>query len=192
MLPPDGGTNETELPSVNLVRFGSVEPDLLESLARSVEEFFHFLGDDEIIQPVVFRSRRALPEKIPDTHQGSFLLTHMKPIPGKIVIGVTDIGFYDPQLRRNIFGYGSGNRGVLSTLRFRKECENRRLLYERLNKEVIKILALASDMSSCSNQHCILTYHRTMQDLDRNTTVCPSCRKKLIASLQNYLEMKKS
>lgn len=192
MLQHDGGTTDSNIPSVNLVRFGNVEPDLLESLAQSVEGFFRFLGNEKIVQPTVLRSRRPLPEKIPATYQGSFFISRLDRIPGNIVIGITDHAFCDPSLPRKVFGYGSCGKGSLSTFRFRRESENRRLLYDRLNKEVIKILALASEMSTCSNQHCILVYHRTMQDLDRNTSVCPSCREKMIKSLQSYLEVKKS
>jgi len=190
MLPHDGGTQELDRPVVNLVRFGNVEPDLLENLARSVEGFFRFIGEEDIVQPAVLRSRRTLPEKIPDVYQGDFLLSHMDHVPGNIVIGVADLAFYDPSLPRNVFGYGHSGKGSLSTFRFRKECENRQLLYERLNKEVIKILALASDLSSCNNQHCILVYHRTMQDLDQNTAVCPACRQKFVKSLKWYLGAK--
>lgn len=191
MSPHDGGTNDSIRPSINLVRFGNVELNLLESLAQSVENFFRFIGNEEIVQPTVLRSWHPLPKKIPDSYQGSFFLSCLDRIPGNIVIGITNHAFYDPSLLRNVFGCGYGGRGSLSTFRFRRECENRRLLYDRLNKEVIKILALASDMSSCSNNNCILVYHRTMQDLDGNTMVCPSCRLEMVRSLQSYLEGKR-
>jgi len=189
-LPFDGGADRTDRPVINLVRFGSVKDDLLESLAKSIEAFIDFIGLMECVRPVVLRSKRRLPDKIPDACQGSFFVDYLEKLPGNIVIGVTDIAFYDPSLQRNMFGYGYGGKGMLSTFRFLRECENRQLFHERTKKEIIKILALACGLSACNDKDCIVVYHRTMQDLDRNTTICPSCRKKLVESLQKYLEIK--
>jgi predicted Zn-dependent protease len=187
MLPRDGGTEESDRPVVSLVRFGAVEPDLAGSLVRSIDGFFCFLGMNEDLQPEIRQSRRRLPTKIPYQYQGDFLLSYIEDFSGNIVVGVTDIAFYDPNLPRNVFGYGSSGRGVLSTYRFRRESENRGLLYERLNKEIIKILALACDLPRCHDNSCVVVYHRTMVDIDRNKTVCLKCRQTFVRSLESYL-----
>jgi predicted Zn-dependent protease len=190
MLRHDGGSEESDRPVVNLVRFGTVEQDLLESLARSVEGFLRFIGEEGIVQPTVLRSRRCLPAGLPDQYQGTFLLSHLESVPGNIAVGVTDIVFYDPNLPRRVFGYGSGGRSIISTFRFRRESDNRRILYERLNKEIIKILSMACDLPICSDRQCIVMYHRFMEDIDKNTTVCPTCRQKFVKSLEWYLGAK--
>lgn len=187
MLRHDGGTEESDRPVINLVRFDTVEPDLADSLVVSLEGFFRFIGEDEFARPEVRQSRRCLPAKLPDNYQGSFLLNILDNVAGNIVIGITDAVFSDPNLPRKVFGYGSGGRAVISTYRFRRESSNRRLLYERLDKEIVKILALACDLPVCSNPLCIVIYHKSMVDIDRNTTVCPSCRAQFVRSLGSYL-----
>jgi predicted Zn-dependent protease len=172
---------------VSLVRFGTAEADLADSLARSIDGFFRFLDIPGEDLPQIRQSSRRLPAGIPDQHQGDFLLSSLGGHSGNIVLGFTDIPFYDPSLARNIFGYGSGGRGVLSAYRFRRESENRRLLSDRLNKEIIKILALACGLSRCQDPSCIVVYHRTMEDIDRNTTVCPGCREKFVGSFELFL-----
>jgi len=190
MLPHDGGTNDSNIPSVNLVRFGNVEPELLESLARSVAGYFRTLEEEMSIQPTILRSRRWLPEKIPDQYQGDFLLSHLEAVPGNIVIGITDIVFFDPHLPRKVFGYGSSGRSIISTYRFRRESESRRVLYDRLNKEIIKIFAMACDLPVCNDTECIVMYHKSMEDIDKNTRVCPKCRQKIVKSLEYYMGAK--
>ncbi len=160
---------------------------MTEGLAGSVHDFFRYIGKIEVHLPEIRQSSRRLPAGIPDQHQGDVLLSSLEGYAGSIVLGVTDIAFYDPGLPRNVFGYGSGGRGVLSTYRFRRESKNRRLLSDRLNKEIIKILALACDLSRCKDPSCIVVYHQTMEDIDRNTTVCPNCRQKFVRSLESYL-----
>jgi predicted Zn-dependent protease len=172
---------------VSLVRFGTVEADLAENLARSIDGFLRFLDIPGKDLPKIRQLSRRLPAGIPDQHQGDFLLSSLESLSGNIVLGISDIAFYDPGLPRNIFGYGNGGRGVLSTYRFRRESENRRILSDRLNKEIIKILAMACGLSRCLDPSCIVVYHRTMEDIDRNTTVCPACRQRFVRSLESYL-----
>ncbi len=184
----DGGTEDSDGPVITLVRFDTVETDLGENLVRSVEGVFRYLNGDDDRPPVVRHCHRRLPPGMPAARQGDFLLSHIRGISGNIVLGITDTGFFDPRLPRFVFGYGYGGRGVLSTFRFRRETGNCRQLYERLNKEIVKILALSCDIPQCSDPRCIAVYHRTMEDIDRNTIICPSCRKALGTSLRHYLE----
>lgn len=183
----DGGDEESDRPVVSLVRFGAVERDLVANLTRSLDGFFHMLGNTDIVQPSIRQFHRRIPPLLPVQNQGDFLLSDLDGISSSIIIGISHIPFYDPLLPRHVFGYGYRGRGVLSTFRFKKESENRILYHERLNKEVIKILALACDLPRCHDRNCIVVYHRTMEDIDRNTSVCKACREKFLKSLKSYL-----
>lgn len=190
MLPHDGGADTSDRPVIAVVNYGNVEQGLIESLARSVEGYLLTLDEEVTIKPAVLRSRKSLPEKIPELYQGTFLLSHLHNLPGNIVIGITDIIFFDPHLPRRIFGYGSGGRGVISTYRFRRESDNRHALYDRLNKEVIKIFAMACDLPVCNDTECIVMYHKSMEDIDKNTRVCQTCHQKIVKSLEYYMGAK--
>jgi predicted Zn-dependent protease len=172
---------------VTLVRFGAVEPDLTTSLVQSIEGFFSSLDIEEDLRPQIRALHRRLPAGIPDQNQGDFLLSRIEGFSGNIVLGITDIAFDDPNLPRRVFGYGRIGRGVLSTYRFRRESENRHLFFHRMNKEIIKILAMSCGLSHCHDTSCIVMYHRTMDEIDRNTSICRNCRQQIVGSLASYL-----
>jgi predicted Zn-dependent protease len=93
-------------------------------------------------------------------------------------------------MARFVFGNGRDSMGTLSTYRFRTETASRNLYLERISKEIIKILGMASGLSSCRDHACIMVYHRTMDDVDRNWNVCSGCRGKFVRAFLSMINDK--
>jgi predicted Zn-dependent protease len=93
-------------------------------------------------------------------------------------------------MARFVFGNGRDSMGALSTYRFRTETASRSLYLERMGKEIVKILGMASGLSSCRDHACIMVYHRTMEDVDRNRIVCLGCRGKFLMAFQSMIQDK--
>lgn len=185
----DGCEFPSKHPTVTLVFFGHVDPDLPEPLLNSLNLFFDSLNGDIPVRPEIFQRQVPSPEKIPKQDQNSAFFPVIEEMPGNIVIGVTNEGFYDSFRQRYIFSYGGWDgRGLLSTYRFRTETKGRRLMIERLNKQILKTLAMACGLGSCSDQSCIVSYHRFVEDLDRNQCICERCRSEFVQILSYLLK----
>jgi predicted Zn-dependent protease len=52
-----------------------------------------------------------------------------------------------------------------------------------MGKEILKILGMAIGLSSCNDPGCIMVYHRSVQDVDRNQRVCERCRKEFVEGI---------
>ena len=185
----DGGERPSKHPSVALVFFEENDDELKDALLESVEQFFDWLKGELPAKPRFSLWNARNPENIPAQNQDRVFFPLLEEVNGNIVLGITGTGFYDPSLPRFVFSYGSwSGRGLLSTYRFRTETHNRRLYLDRLRKQIIKTLAMACGLGSCSNPDCVVSYHRWVEDLDRNRYVCNSCRSALIRSLSVFLK----
>lgn len=169
-----------------LLLFGAIEHDLAEALRGSLQGFIDSFGDEIGKKPLVFPKSVPEPEEIDQTCGGYSFMRKLDQLPGEITLGVTDAGLYDHGCSRNIFGYGNGGRGIMSTYRFRTETGDKSVLVQRLSKEIIKILGLACDIGQCNDPGCVMVYHRKVGDLDRNRSVCPRCRNRFIERFQKY------
>lgn len=170
--------------------FGDLEYDLEAALLRSLRGFFPTLGPEPALIPSIRIVHRPLPAGIPDVNQQEVFFREMDTIPGNVILGVTKTGFYDPPMARFIFGNGRDAMGALSDYRFRTESASRGLYLERMGKEIIKILGMASGLSSCRDHDCIMVYHRTMEDVDQNRNVCSGCRGKFVMAFQSIIQDK--
>jgi predicted Zn-dependent protease len=185
----DGGERPSHHPMVALVFFEEHDQELKDALLESLEQFFDWLNGELPVQPRVLVWNASNPENIPDNNQDIVFFPVIEQANGNIILGVTGTGFYDTSLPRFVFSYGSWKgRGLLSTYRFRKETKNRVLLLDRLRKQIIKTLAMACGLGSCSNPECVVSYHRWVEDLDRNRYVCNTCRSALIRALSIFLK----
>lgn len=190
MQSSDGGfCNITpEKNTVSLVLFGRIEPDLKDTLLQSLETFLHTLRGDLRVRPVVVCRHEEEPGEIPPMHQETAFFSALGRMSGSILLGVTNTGLYNPALSRHLFSYGyADGRGVLSTYRFRKETTGRMLFLKRMEKQLVKTLALACTLDSCTDTGCIVSYHRWAADLDRNRYVCAPCRNELAKNLDFFL-----
>lgn len=169
---------------ITLVCFGRIEHELKDELLQSLSAFFDTLKGDLPVRPVCSCRSEPDPEKIPAQNQETAYFPVLESIGGNIILGVTNTGFYDTTLHRYIFGYGQFNGlGLLSTYRFRNETSNRRQYLERTGKQILKTLAMACSLNSCPDKDCVVSYHRYVNDLDRNRYVCESCRRELVSQL---------
>lgn len=185
-----GGERPSKHPTVALVFFEEEDYELKDTLLASVEEFFDWLKGDLQAQPRISLWNARNPENIPAQNQDRVFSPLLDEVNGNIVLGVTRVGFYDPSLPRFVFSYGSwSGRGLLSTYRFRTESPNRSLYLDRLRKQIIKTLAMACGLGVCSRPDCVVSYHRWVEDLDRNRCVCDRCRSSLIQSLSDFLDV---
>jgi len=186
----DGGSIGNSMPLVTVIIFDVEDRDLERTLSGALQQFFSSIGEKiPFVPQISVEHRRNPPITHPENIFRSFCQV-LEETPGNIRIGVTDAGLWTSSPPpRFIFGqacdYGSA---LLSTHRFRRETQSRRLLHERLSKEVIKILGLACNLGPCGDPHCILTYHRAVEDLDRNRYVCRHCRDWFIDSLGELLD----
>jgi predicted Zn-dependent protease len=176
-------------PTVALVFFEERDHELKNALLESLEECFAWLDGEIPSRPKFSICELPNPKNIPSQNQDAFFFPFLDQANGNIILGVTGVGFYDPSLPRFIFSYGRWNgRALLSTYRFRTETTSRSLLLERLRKQIIKTLAMACGLGPCSNPECVVSYHRLVEDLDRNRYVCNTCRTELIQSLSIFLK----
>jgi predicted Zn-dependent protease len=187
----DGGEYPIKKRSrIILVFFGDTNPDLEEVLENALKQFIDSIQEDLPVIPHILCRYEPLPRNIPHHNQHRVFFSALQKINGNIVIGITGNEFYDPQLSRNIFCYGQvDGRGLLSTYRFRKETTNSRMFLERLGKQVIRVLAMASTVDSCFDSDCIISHHQRVEDLDRNWYVCEPCRKDFIRNLAFFLNV---
>ena len=189
MLRDDGSERPSKHPTVALVFFEERDHELKDALLGSLEQFFDQLKGELPAQPRFSLWNAQNPGTIPAHNQDRAFFPVIDEMNGNIVIGVTETGFYDPSLSRCVFSYGSwSGRGLLSTYRFRTESPDRSLFLDRLSKQIIKTLAMACGLSSCSRPDCIVSYHRWVEDLDRNRGVCDTCRTAFIRSLSEFLK----
>jgi len=184
-----GGERPSKHPTVALVFFEEQDYELRDTLLASVEEFFDWLKGELSAQPRFSLWNARNPENIPTQNQDRVFFPLLEEVNGNIVLGITGTGFYDPSLPRFVFSYGSwSGRALLSTYRFRTESHNRSIYLDRVRKQIIKTLAMACGLSACSRPDCVISYHRWIEDLDRNQCVCDRCRSSLIQSLSGFLK----
>jgi len=168
--------------------FGRIDPDLGESLVNSVQDFIDSFGDEIGKKPFVSLRNAPLPREIQGNKPQFVFLRKLEELGGAISLGVTDLGLYDAGVSRNVFGYGSDGIAILSTFRFKRETADKRHFHQRLGKEIVKLLAMACDLPRCQDPACVVVYHRTMEDVDRNRYVCDTCRTKIAGVLKHHYE----
>jgi predicted Zn-dependent protease len=187
---PDGGFSNKKSPLITFVIYGPIEEPVARAFQGSIESYIYSIGRELEKFPSFVRIYRKTPEITVSQNQDNILLDDMKAVEGNLKIGLTDVTFYSPSDRKNIFGSGnSEGMSVFSLTRFRKECPSQRVFFNQIGKESIKLLSLALGIHSCPDTRCIITYHRHVTDLDLNDYVCPECRKAIIGELNDVLRV---
>jgi len=184
----DGGFIGKDRPGVTFIVYGRIDEATTTTVYEALESYFSSIEDYLAKFPSLVYVNRKIPEIRTSQNQQHYYFEDMNNLEGGIKIGLTEGELYSPADKRNIFGYGNHEgSGIFSLARFRKNCSNRRLFYNRIAKESIKILSLALQVSSCTQPNCIISYHRHVEDLDTNNSVCPKCQKEMIVEINNYL-----
>jgi predicted Zn-dependent protease len=184
----DGGFLRKDWPAVSFIVYGRIDTGTTETVREALESYIDSIGEELTRFPVFIQLDRNIPVIRAPHSQEQYYFEDMRQVGGTIKIGLTEGELYSPYDRRNLFGYGNHDgSGIFSLARFRKECSGKRLFYDRIGKQSIKVLSLALQVSSCSQSDCIVSYHRHVEDLDRNTAVCPKCQGEMIVELNDYL-----
>jgi predicted Zn-dependent protease len=185
MHPSDGArTQQLKNQGITLVLFGSIGQELEYTLVNSLKMLLSSLEEQTGNSIPVVCCHTLEPATIPRNHQEFAFFKSLAGMPGLIRLGVTNTGFYSPELSRHLFSYGwLDGSGVLSTYRFVHETGSQQLFLERMGKQIIKTLTLACSMDSCSDNRCVVSYHRWAEDLDKNRYVCNTCMNALSGSL---------
>lgn len=184
----DGGFVRKDCPVLSFIVFGRIDTKTTETVRAALESYFDSIGNELSKFPVFIQIDRNIPEIREARNQQQYYFEDMRQVEGNIKIGLTEGELYSPPDGRNMFGYGNHDgSGIFSLARFRKECSMKRLFYDRIGKQSIKVLSLALQVSSCAQSDCIVSYHRHVEDLDRNTAVCPKCQNEMIMEINEYL-----
>lgn len=174
----DGGSREDERPRLALALFEIHDKKEESSLLFALKDLCISLG------PLIDKTPFVTSVHLNNPLFGDMSISTMLPeyrkamdaVGGEIVLGVTELPLFDPGLGRNIFGQGIGSGlGIFSLTRFREAGGAPGIYYNRLSKEIIKILGLNCGLPHCPDKNCILAHHRFMEDLDLNKKVCNSC-----------------
>jgi predicted Zn-dependent protease len=182
----DGVYVKEDKPSMTLVNFGEVSQTRFELINNSLIKFLSSLELNTTPEIRIISKRNPF-IKFKEDSEPAFS-NEIDNISGNIVIGVTDHGIYDRAIDKYIFGFGRYRSGILSTYRFRNTINSPQKIRERLSKEIIKILALSTGVAHCSSSTCIITYHRSVTDLDTNTWVCDECRDNMKRVINDLLQ----
>ena len=184
----DGGFLRKDWPGISFIVYGRIDTETTETVREALESYFDSIGDELPKFPVFMQMNRSIPAIRTPHNQQQYYFEDMRQVEGNIKIGLTEGELYSPSDGRNLFGYGNHDgSGIFSLVRFRKECSRKQLFYDRIGKQSIKILSLAMQVSSCSQSDCIVSYHRHVEDLDRNNSVCPKCQNEMIMEINDYL-----
>jgi predicted Zn-dependent protease len=186
----DGALIKKRKPLITMVTYGKINQDLSNHLYESLYKFLQSIDDELECTPEINLIQMPNPRIEEHGKEEEVFLKELDKITGKIVVGVTEIGIYDMVVSRNIFGFGKPGAGLLSSYRFRESSPKK--MKERLGKEIIKVFGLAVDVWHCRNENCILSYHRHVQDLDRNHGVCKICTQRFIENINQYMEVQSS
>jgi len=106
--------------------------------------------------------------------------------PEKINIGITEVGVFNGEIDHPRFGVGNHRGGIISTYRFKLEKDSKEKLKERVGKEAIKVLSFAYGLRHCQKEECLLSYHPTVESLDRSLRLCKGCKREFTAAILEY------
>lgn len=176
----EGGIFYKEGQSILLVQCGDVSSPLIEKLQFDLESFIHDILPQDFTWPMVTRIACLDPVILKEQSYEWNNAFHelIKKLPSGIAtILVTSQGLWETHpFPRFIFAsYFSINTVVLSIRRFYSP--NKKTMYNRLRKEVLKALGLALGIEVCCDTQCYMTYHWHAEDLDTNIHVCEECQK---------------
>ena len=174
--------------TLQLLRIGDAEPELLEDLRGALEVQFRIPCE---ILPAVFRAEASFHRERGQYHSTQ-ILVQMAPWIRQTtwrLLGVTAADLYIPILT---FVFGEAQVGdscaVVSYHRLRQEFyglpSDAVLLRERLLKEAIHELGHTFELTHCDDYRCVMAASHAVEWIDLKTNAfCPACRRRLPGSL---------
>ena len=177
MNAPDGMIRVTDIPAIPVVFFGDIDGEIQDAILQSLQGFLASLDEQLLVIPrlqVEFMVDPGIPG---GKNRSGDYYSALHSVQGNLVLGVTGNGLWDEFPHpRFVFGSAFCGTAILSLHRFIHDSASKGLALTRIGKEIPKILALACGIPACSDQACYLSYHWTMEDIDRNRYVCRDCR----------------
>jgi archaemetzincin len=176
--------DNTDMRRVLIVPIGVIDPDILHSISKIIEEVFPLRAEVGKGMPVphhCYNSNRRQYHATP-------MLKEMQGLKQKgfeRVLGVTDVDLYEPDLNF-IFGEAAVYQGVavISLARLREEFYGRhpdkRLLLQRAGKEAVHELGHTYGLDHCPNPKCIMYFSNRLRDTDvKGPGFCRLCKDNL-------------
>jgi archaemetzincin len=165
-----------------IIPMGSVDPDILKTIATALEKVFHCMTETDTETPLPLTSYDSLR----DQYHSSTILNKIRITRHKDfdrALGVTDVDLYVPELNF-VFGEADVSAGtaVISLARLRQEFyglrPNTRLFHERAVKEAIHELGHTCGLGHCRDPQCIMYFSDSLKDTDRKGPgFCALCKR---------------
>ncbi len=168
-------------PTIDLVPLGSVDPDLIRRLQKTIARHFPF--------PVQILGAKPLPPHTYHVVRGQYLSTGLLEYllqedrdNSFRILGITAVDLYIP-IFTFVFGEAQldGKAALISLYRPAGEDTglrpSRTLLIERLTKLGVHELGHTFGLGHCRQAHCLMQFSPNLARLDQNKLeFCPYCR----------------
>ncbi len=172
--------------SIRIMPFGGIDPDTLDSLARSLRETYQC--------EAVVAGREAVPERTYNPRRGQYhstrilqKLERIERMDDELLLGVIDEDLYVPELN---FVFGEADMmarvAVIGLPRLRQEYygldPDRDLFLLRAAKEAVHELGHTCGLGHCPDRKCVMHFSNSLQETDvKSRAFCAACRKKVKA-----------
>lgn len=166
---------------LKLLPLGNISKEILELVANVLKETYNLKV--ETITSI------AIPEKSYNPSRGQYLaekiLDFLKKKFSLKIFAITNVDLYAEGLNF-IFGQAElgGQVAIISTHRLNPEfyslSPNRKLFFERIEKEAVHEVGHVLGLSHCNNKNCVMCFSNSILEVDRKLKKpCKKCRLKL-------------
>jgi len=185
-----GELREDRLPLVTIGFEEGIDSNIVTVIFSTIRDFILSLSILDITEGdivSVFYSPPVLQEQSEEWKTGFYpVMNSMKN--GIITILVThaDLWDEDPSPRSLFSASIAFHTAVFSLKRF--EYADKKKIRENMEKMAYKVFSMATGIETCSDQGCFLSYHRSLEDFDKNSSLCALCREKIIKKLTFFAD----
>ncbi|MBM4129035.1 MAG: archaemetzincin family Zn-dependent metalloprotease [Nitrospira sp.] len=170
--------------SILLIPIGAIDAAAMKAIARSLNKTFQSkveIGNEFPLPQDVFNRERG-------QYYSSAILRYLSPLRPDhltLVLGVTDVDLYVPELNF-VFGEADiyGGAALISLTRLQTEfyglSPDRKLFHTRAIKEAVHEIGHLYGLGHCPDRTCIMHFSNSIRDTDiKGPDFCKICRKRL-------------